>query len=111
MTGAIQFKFAVLEMVVAPHLNGLTDVVKTITWQCVAQDDTLVASAYGTVSLDAPQGEFVSYEDLTEAMVLEWLENTLTGAEKSDTFSSLERDIFNQRSPVAVTKSLPWANP
>ena len=103
-----QFKFVVLEMVVTPSLNGMTDVVRTVTWKCEAQDGVVVASTSGVLGLKAPQDNFVDYKDLTESLVLEWVEDSFDDLEKSKMFSDLERQIANQKSPIEVAKPLPW---
>lgn len=104
------FKFSVLELTVAPARDGLTNVVQTITWQCVADDGVNTVSAYGMTNLQSPQGTFVNYEDLTEPMVLGWIQNSLTDEEKNDLFLDLERQLGERAAPSTTVKPLPWGS-
>lgn len=105
---AITFKFSVLEMAVIPQRNNQENVVTTITWQCVAEQDGLTATAYGIAALQGPQKNFVAYEDLTEAEALQWLDDVLLDHELREIYFDLERQINERQAPSMVVKPLPW---
>ena len=105
---SITFKFSVLEMTVMPQRNDQENVVRTITWQCVAERDGLTATAYGIAALQGPQENFIAYEDLTEAEALQWLDDALSNDELRQIYFDLERQINERQAPSMVVKPLPW---
>ena len=57
---------------------GLEKVIESIHWRYQAEDaDGNIADVYGSVGLEAPEGDFIAYEDLTQADVEAWLESKL----------------------------------
>lgn len=68
---SITYAWTFTEFDVAKSEDGLTDVVKTIHWIYTATDGSYTASAYGTVSLGAPNSaDFIPYDQLTEAWAI-----------------------------------------
>jgi hypothetical protein len=56
----------------------LSNVIESIHWRYQAEDaDGNIADVYGSVGLEAPEGDFIAYEDLTQADVEAWLESKL----------------------------------
>lgn len=95
---------------VAPSDETLTDVVKSIHWRKqateVVGDKTYTADMYGACAITAPTPEaFVSYQDLTEAEVIAWLEATLDTAAID---SALDIQLETFKNPPIVNKPLPW---
>ena len=107
---AIDYRFSVLELTALASSDGLTNVVQTVTWQCVADDGARAVPAYGVAVLQSPQGNFVNYEDLTEALVLGWVQDSMTDEEKNDLFLDLERQLSERVAPIAAVKPLPWGS-
>jgi hypothetical protein len=105
---AITFKFSVLEMSVSPQRDNQDNVVRTVTWQCVAEKDGLTATAYGIAALQGAQKNFVPFEDLTESEVLQWLDDALSNDELREIYFDLERQINERQAPSVVVKPLPW---
>ena len=57
---------------------GLEKVIESIHWRYQAEDaEGNIADVYGSVGLEAPEGDFIAYEDLTQADVEAWLESKL----------------------------------
>ena len=69
-------------------------------------DKTYFADTYSVLSVAAPSEDaFVPYEDLTEEMVISWLE---AGLDVEAIDSSLDAKIEEQKNPKVVTLPLPW---
>jgi len=57
---------------------GLEKVIESIHWRYQAEDaEGNIADVYGSVGLEAPEGDFIAFEDLTQADVEAWLESKL----------------------------------
>ena len=69
-------------------------------------DDTYSASAYGTCSFtpDASADDYVPYADLTEAVVLGWVWDSM---DKDAVEASLTANIAEQKNPT-VEDGVPW---
>jgi hypothetical protein len=91
-----------------PDMNRLTSDgwVFTVHYVVSATDGTYTASTYGTVGYTQQPGEtFVPYADLTEAVVVGWVQNALG---KDTVEASLQGQIDAQINPVQET-GVPWA--
>lgn len=77
-------------------------------WRVAAEDGDYTATSYGTCgfSPDATAPDFVSYEGVTEAQVLNWVWDTVN---KSDTETALQAKIDADKTP-ATASGTPWAN-
>lgn len=93
-----------------PIVDGLTDVVSTIHWRKEAAETvgetTYTADTYGACTVSEPDAEnFTAFEDLTEEVVIPWLEATLD-VEAID--ATLDAQIETQKNPPVVFKLAPW---
>ena len=86
--------------------NTLDGGVVTAHWRVTATDGDFSASSYGTVGFtpDPDSPDFVAFESLTEADVLEWVYAAL---DKDATEASLASQIEAQKAPVSVA-GVPW---
>jgi hypothetical protein len=79
--------------------------VVTVHYIVNATDGTYTASTYGTIGYTQQPGEtFVPYADLTEAIVVGWVQNALG---KDTVEASLQGQIDAQINPVTATGT-PW---
>jgi hypothetical protein len=80
--------------------------VVTAHWRVSAVDGDYTASSYGTCSwTPEPSTEgFVPFEDLTEAMVIEWVKGSL---DVEATEASLASQIEAQKAPQVIA-GVPW---
>jgi hypothetical protein len=53
-----------------------------VHYTVAANDGTYSSSAYGSVGLEAPEGNVIPYADLTPEIVIGWVQDKLGGAEK-----------------------------
>ena len=75
-------------------------------WRATATDGDYSASAYGTAGFtpDPTSPDFVPFDDLTEADVLEWVYAAL---DKDATEEALASQIEDQKAPQTVAGT-PW---
>lgn len=78
--------------------------VTTVHYNVSAVDGEFTASTYGTVGY-TEEGAFTPYSQLTEALVVGWVQNSL-GKETVET--ALAAQIDAQKNPVSES-GLPWA--
>ena len=93
-----------------PQEEGQENVVFNIHWRKKATetvgDKTYAADTYGACTVGAPDAEnFIAFEDLTEEVVITWLEAVLD-VETID--RQLDAQIEDQKNPPVVTKTVPW---
>lgn len=90
-----------------PQMDRLTTdgFVVTVHYNVTATDDTYSASTYGTVSYTQEPGEqYTPYDQLTEAQVVGWVQNSLG---KDTVEASLQSQIDLQKHPVQESGT-PW---
>jgi len=75
-------------------------------WRCTASDGDFSASSYGTAGFtyDASSPDFVPYDQLTEADVLEWVWESV---DKDATEAALAQKIEDQKHPTTAA-GVPW---
>lgn len=79
--------------------------VVTVHYNVGATDGEYQASTYGTTSYTQTPGEtYIPYEDLTQAIVVGWVQEALG---KDTVEASLQSQIDAQKNPVQAT-GLPW---
>jgi hypothetical protein len=113
MTTTYTWSFPHLE--VAPSLDGLTNVVKTVHWRIMATEDGHSAEAYGSVSLSDPDPDtFTAFDTLTKADVQAWVESALNAQSEGEVSvvdqmkTSLAEQIARAKAPPVVTMPAPW---
>jgi len=75
-------------------------------WRATATDGDFSASSYGTVGFtpDPDSEDFVPFDDLTEADVLEWVYESV---DKDSVEASLASQIEDQKAPQTMAGT-PW---
>ncbi len=75
-------------------------------WRCDAVDGDYSASTYGTVGFtpDAAADGFITYDSLTEADVIGWVQNSVSQA---DTEAALSAKIEADKTPTTGA-GVPW---
>jgi len=95
-----------------PTQDNKTDVVFTVHWRRQATDGNgHNGDIYGSqaVTLD-PEAPFTPYADLTEAIVVGWLEDAMGAETLEAQKAALDKQIEDQINPPVVRPALPWAN-
>ena len=104
------FQWVISQLNCAVESEGLPNVINMIHWRYnatkVEGDKTYFADTYGASNVSQPNPQnFTPYKDVTEAEVINWLEQILP---VEDMQSRLEANITLQINPVEVTLPLPW---
>lgn len=83
--------------------------VRTVHWNASQVDGDFSASTYSTASFTKEDGiNYVPYEDLTEAAVIEWVKTSLGAEGVAAVDAALAQNIELQKNPVNATGT-PWA--
>ena len=73
-----------------------------------AQDGTYSAGAYGSIGLEAPEGDTIPFADLTPEIVIGWVQDKLGGDEKVEEIeAALQAQLDEQHAPSKAS-GLPW---
>ena len=84
-------------------------IVYTAHYRVDAADGTYTAGAYGSIGFEAPAEDdaVIPYADLTEAVVIGWVKDSL-GAEKVEQVeAALQANIDEQHAP-STASGTPW---
>ena len=95
-----------------PTQDNKTDVVFTVHWRRQATDGSgHNADIYGSqaVTLD-PSATYIPYAELTEAIVIGWLEDAMGSETLEAQKTALDKQIADQINPPVVRPALPWTN-
>lgn len=109
MTNSYTWSIEQLDCV--PSLDGLTDVVKFVTWRLYATD---AEKKYGAVELGKTEvgspssGNFIPYSNLAEAEVIEWVKSSLGEAKINQLIAALDQLIYEMEYPQIIVPPLPW---
>lgn len=74
-----------------------------------AKDDTYSAGAYGSIGLERPKSDLIPFADLTEEIVVGWVQEKLTAEKVAEVEAALQAQIDEQRTPTKAA-GVPWAN-
>ena len=110
----LTYTWTISSLDVAPSDDGMIDVIKVAHWRYRATDsvDALTTEVYGAQGFVAPDpASYTPFDSVTEAQVVEWIEDAM-GEERMDAMNaSLVVAIENLRNPPIVTMPVPWAAP
>lgn len=105
----ITFSYQIIEMVKAPTLGDLQDVVTKIgfTYSGELEDGTKVTEPLRYTEVPAPDAEnFKPLNELTEAEVISWVESVYPIGPVTEMLTQQLNDLVN---PKEVVATLPWA--
>ena len=110
----ITYTWTISSLDVAPSEDTLIDVIKVAHWRYRATDsaDDLTTEVYGAQGFVAPDpASFTPFDSVTEAQVVEWIEDSIGEEGMASMDASLVVSIENLRNPPIVTMPVPWATP
>jgi len=91
--------------VVQTDYNTSDKFITTVHYNVSAVDGDYTASTYGTVGYTQEEGSYIPFEQLTQEVVVGWVQNSLG---KDTVEDSLTAQIDAQKNPVQES-GLPWA--
>lgn len=95
--------------------SSFDNIVVEANWDCIGSDEDGISGVYnGTTQFnpfDIDGDNFIAYEELTEAVVINWIYTTFVGSYKNHIDLLITKQIDEKRiSPVEVPQSqLPWS--
>ncbi|CAB4152140.1 hypothetical protein UFOVP599_54 [uncultured Caudovirales phage] len=120
----ITYKWIVEAMYCTPSAQGKTNVVSNVHWRVIATSDKLQtvkslggittsepfsASIYGVQPLTySPDIQFTAYSNLTEDVVIGWVQKAIGIDAVTKMQESLDEKIENLINPTVITPPLPW---
>lgn len=96
-----------------PVLDGQTDVVVSAQWNILGEDQDASYNLTGLQNFTIKQGEgFTPYDQLTEAQVVGWVQETLGENQVANMESAVQGslDALNNPPVEPVIAPLPWSN-
>lgn len=101
------FNWQIISMPAYSQIDGQSDVVFEVNWQCQAQDDGYSATSAGSVPVTYTAGSpFTPYNQLTQEQVWGWINPSI---DRPEIEANLQAMIDEQKNPPVVTPPLPWA--
>lgn len=92
-----------------PSVDGLQDVVVSADWRVTGTKDGFVGTCYGQVTFaPAVASDFIPYQDLTLAKVVQWVQELLGADQVAAIESNVAQQIAEQVNPPIITPRLPW---
>ena len=86
--------------------NTADGVVFTVHYTVAANDGTYASSAYGSIGLEQPENDFISYADLTPELVIGWAQAKL---DVPAIEAALQAQLDQQAAPTKAA-GVPWSN-
>lgn len=108
----MEYKWTISSIDVAPKEGELTKVIKTAHWRLRGvDDDGLTAEIYGAQGFVEPDpASYTPYEGVTEADVINWIQDSLGEDEVENKYAGLSRAIDELKNPRIVSGPPPWAS-
>lgn len=101
------YNWQIVSMSAYSQIDGESDVVFQVNWQCQATDETYQATSVGSVSVEYQAGSpFTPYNQLTQEQVWGWIDPSI---DKPEIEANLQSMIDAQKTPTVVTPPLPWS--
>lgn len=103
------YTWSILKLECAVNEDGKENVVKSISWQLTATDGTNTTGLVNNSQIELnPDAPFISYEDLTEEVVLGWVQENLGEEKITGLHVILDAHLVTMQSPQVVVPALPW---
>ena len=98
--------------------SGNSDVVYNVNWRinCVSDvakpdGEFYQSSVYGSQVVPAPEGTFIPFKDLTEAIVEGWTKAALGDEAVAELYASLDANIEAEINPTSLSMQIPSPAP
>jgi hypothetical protein len=95
-------------LMVAPSLDGFTDVVVSLNYSLTGADGDATATLCGSLQLNPPtQQDFTPFNQVTKPECQLWVEESM-GAALDVYKAAIQADIDKQKNPPLVERDAPW---
>ena len=100
------FTWTIQSMPAYAQIDGQSDVVFEVNWQCNANDNGYSANAFGSVSVTYTAGSpFTPYAGITQEQAWGWVNPQI---DRPAIETSLQASIEEQKNPPVIELPLPW---
>ena len=115
---AVTKTWDIVAMDSAPTEGSLSDVVKTVHWNCTGTETvgsgesavTYTSYSYGCVGLAAADSSsFTEFASITKDNAIAWAQAAIGTEGVTSIETSLEDKITEQKTPSIESKTLPWS--
>lgn len=105
---AITYTYQIHELKAVPTVGDLEQVITEVRYSYIGTDENNITSSYpGRTALPTPDSEeFTPIDELTEELVIEWLE---ANANLEIMQAAIEAHIEQQSGVIYKGSTLPWA--
>lgn len=79
----------------------------TAHWTLSATDGDHTAGSYGSIGLERPEGKLIPFENLTEELVIQWVQEKLGEEQVVSMKAALQAQIDEQKAP-SKESGVPW---
>ena len=107
MTEAIEYVWEVPNLEFTLVDGDKQNVVTVIDWTVTKTLDSHSFSSHGNVSISAPSSSFVEYENITEALAIEWAKNALGTDKVSEIEAAVNAAVTELANPTTGS-GVPW---
>jgi hypothetical protein len=98
------YKWVISDLKAKIQDGELSNVIDTIHWRYQAEGGEFTADVYGSVGLESPEADsFIPSEDLTEDIVISWLEDKLDVEALKE---GLDAQLYAIANPTHISLSL-----
>jgi hypothetical protein len=98
------YKWVISDLKAKIQDGELSNVIDTIHWRYQATDGEFIADVYGSVGLESPEADsFIPSEELTEDIVISWLEAKLDVEALKE---GLDAQLYAIANPTHISLSL-----
>ena len=95
------------------NLPGLTDAVVEVLWKLTGEQavegstSTLIVTRTGAISIEPDPAEFIPFDQLTPAQVINWVNVKLGYDQTQQLIKNIVKEIDLQKNPVQY-RTVPW---
>lgn len=108
---ALSYNWKIKSMKVVDS-DDLANIVIGIQWDLTGTDASGVSGTFsGATPFTLPQvdpDEFIDFDELTEEVVVGWLEDVVVGGYKEHVDSQIQKQIDAKKNPIREVSQLPW---
>jgi hypothetical protein len=101
-----EYTWEILSLYTTPSVDGLSSVVKRVTWRYQVKEDTYVADVYNDTYFNSVDpNNFIDYNSLAPNIVFDWVRQV----EDIDNIKlQLDEKLLDVKTPTIVEKEIPW---
>lgn len=102
-----EYNYEILRLNVAPHKNGMDNVVVSVNWRYQITENSHYADIYCVTDIpsEVDPGSFIAYDNLTDETIFSWVSNA---ENLNELQAELQAELEKAKTPVQVEKLPPW---